>query len=147
MYTHILIPTDGSELAQRGVDHGLSLAKALGGKVTIITASAPFPLPVGGVSWGIKTEDIDRYFADCEAAAQDLLAKMKATATKMGIPADTIYVPDARPAAAILETAKQATCNLIVMASHGRRGVERLLLGSQAAEVVSSSPIPVLIVP
>jgi len=147
MYTHILIPTDGSELAQKGVDHGLSLAKALGSKVTIITASAPFPLPVGGVAWGIKTEDVDRYFAECETAAKELLAKIKATATKMDVPADTIHVPDARPAAAILETAKQVTCNLIVMASHGRRGVERLLLGSQAAEVVSSSPIPVLIVP
>ncbi len=147
MYTHILIPTDGSELAQRGVDHGLSLAKVLGSRVTLITASAPFPLPVGRVPWGIKPDDIDRYLADCETTAQDLLTEIKAKATKMGISANTTYVPDARPATAILETAKQATCNLIVMASHGRRGVERLLLGSQAAEVVSSSPIPVLIVP
>ncbi|CEG09819.1 Universal stress protein F [Afipia felis] len=147
MYTHILIPTDGSELAQRGVDHGLSLAKALGSNVTIITASAPFPLPVSRISWGIKHDDIDRYAANCRTEAEDLLAKIKATATKMGISATTTYVPDTSPATAILETAKQATCNLIVMASHGRRGVERLLLGSQAAEVVSNSPIPVLIVP
>jgi nucleotide-binding universal stress UspA family protein len=65
----------------------------------------------------------------------------------MGLVADTVHVPDTRPATAILETAEQTRCNLIVMASHGRRGVERLLLGSQAAEVVTSSKVPVLIVP
>ena len=147
MYTHILIPTDGSEFAQKGVDHGLSLAKALGSKVTIITVTEPFPVPMGAAAWVIGANDIARYSADCRKAAEELLAPIKAAAEKMGIVADTIHVPDARPATAILETAQQTSCNLIVMASHGRRGVERLLLGSQAAEVVTSSKVPVLIVP
>lgn len=147
MYTHILIPTDGSEFAQKGVDHGLSLAKALGSKVTTITVTGPFPIPIGGAAWVIRPEDIARYSADCRKAAEALLAPIKATAEKMGIVADTIHVPDTRPATAILETAKRTQCNLIVMASHGRRGVERILLGSQAAEVVTSSQVPVLIVP
>jgi nucleotide-binding universal stress UspA family protein len=146
MYTHILIPTDGSELAQNGVDHGLSLAKALGSRVTIITATEPFPVPTGGAAWGVTSADIASYNDGREKAAEEMMAPIKATAEKMGIQADTVHVPGARAATAILETAEQLGCNLIVMASHGRRGVKRLLLGSQAAEVVSSSTVPVLVI-
>lgn len=146
MYTHILIPTDGSEFAQAGVDHGLSLAKLIGSKVTIVTATEPFPTPTGTAAWVVTPSEIKHYEADCKKAAEDVLASIKATAERMGIVADTVHVPDARGAAAILATAQEAGCNLIVMASHGRRGVKRLLLGSQAAEVVVNSPVPVLIV-
>lgn len=146
MYTHILISTDGSEFAQNGVNHGLSLAKGLGSKVTIITATEPFPLPVGTAAWVVTPKEIASYSAGRKKEAEELLASVKATAEKMGIEANTVHVPDARAAKAILETAERAACNLIVMASHGRRGVKRILLGSQAAEVVSNSPVPVLIV-
>lgn len=146
MYTHILISTDGSELAQRGVDHGLAVAKGLGSKVTVITATEPFPTPTGTAAWVVTPKEIAGYAASRKKDAEELLASVKASAQKMGLEADTVHVPDARPATAILETAEQAGCNLIVMASHGRRGVKRLLLGSQAAEVVSSSPVPVLVV-
>lgn len=146
MYTHILISTDGSELAQKGVDHGLSLAKALGSKVTIVTATEPYPIPTGTAAWVVTPIQIAGYAADRKREAEALLASIKATAETMGIKADMIHVPDARAAAAILETAQQAACNLIVMASHGRRGVKRLLLGSQASEVVCNSAVPVLIV-
>ncbi|MHA6645848.1 universal stress protein [Mesorhizobium sp. A623] len=146
MYTHILISTDGSEFAQKGVDHGLSLAKALGSKVTIITATEPFPIPTGTAAWVVTPNEIAGYTAGRKNEAEDLLASVKAAAEKMGIDANAVHVPDARAATAILETAQRAGCNLIVMASHGRRGVKRLLLGSQAAEVVTSSPVPVLVV-
>ena len=146
MYTHILIPTDGSELAQKGVDHGLSLAKALGSKVTIVTATEPYPVPTGAAAWVVTPADIAGHAEGRRKAAEELLAAIKATAQKMGIEAQTVHMAEARGAAAILETAKNAGCNLIVMASHGRRGVQRLLLGSQANEVVTSSPVPVLIV-
>lgn len=146
MYSHILIPTDGSDFAQKGVDHGLSLAKALGSKVTIITATEPFPVPMGEAGWMVTQTNIEDYNAGQKKAAETLLAPIKATAEKMGITASTVHVPDTRAASAIIGTAEQAACNLIVMASHGRRGVRRLLLGSQAAEVVSSSPLPVLII-
>lgn len=144
MYSHILIPTDGSEFAQNGVNHGLSLAKALGSKVTIITATESFPVPTRGSAWGISDADMVGYTASRAKEAEELLASVKAAAEKMGIEANTVHVPDSTAAAAILETAQQLDCNLIVMASHGRRGVKRLLLGSQAAEVVSSSTVPVL---
>lgn len=146
MYTHILIPTDGSEFAQAGVDHGLSLAKALGSKVTIITVTEPFPVPTGGAGWGVTRADIDNYNAARAKEAETMLASIKTTAEKMGIELETIHVPGSRAATAILEVAEQVGCNLIVMASHGRRGVKRLILGSQAAEVVSSSSVPVLVI-
>lgn len=146
MYTHILVPTDGSELAQNGVDHGLSLAKALGSKVTIMTAIEPFTVPTGAAAWGVTAADIASYNAGREKEAEDMMAPIKAMAEKMGLVANTVLMPNASAAAAILDAADQVGCNLIVMASHGRRGVKRLILGSQAAEVVSSSKVPVLII-
>jgi nucleotide-binding universal stress UspA family protein len=146
VYTHILIPTDGSEFAQTGIDHGLSLAKALGSKVTIVTATEPFPTPVGTAAWVVTPSEITNYAAERKKDAEELLAKIKLVAEKMGLEADTVHVPNIHAAAAILETAQNASCNMIVMASHGRRGVKRLLLGSQAAEVLTNSPVPVLLV-
>lgn len=146
MYRHILISTDGSELAQKGVDHGLALAKALGSKVTIITATGSYPVPTGPAAWGVTPNQIAGYAAGRKREAEDLLSSIKATAENLGIEADTVHVPDSKAAPAILQTAQQISCNLIVMASHGRRGMQRMLLGSQTAEVVSSSPVPVLVV-
>lgn len=148
MYSHILISTDGSQFAQAGVDHGLSLAKALGSKVTIITATEPFPTPgaAGGAGWIATPDDFESYQASRKKFAEGILAPLKAAAEKMGIKVDTVHVPDSWAATAIAETAQQAGCDLIVMASHGRRGVRRLLLGSQTAEVLTHSKVPILVV-
>jgi nucleotide-binding universal stress UspA family protein len=149
MYTHILIATDGSDLAQRGVDHGLSLAKDLGARVTILTATEPFPFTASaGVAagWVPGPEDFSSYEQGQKENADRLLASVKAAAEQMGLAADTVHVPDLHPAEAIVQTAKAKDCNLIVMASHGRRGLGRLLLGSQTTEVVTHSTVPVLVV-
>lgn len=148
MYKHILISTDGSELARKGVDHGLSLAKALGSRVTIITATEPFPVmgTASAAGWVASPRDFESYDEGQKKFAEGILASLKMAAEKMGVTANTVHVPDAFAATAIVETAKKLECSLIVMASHGRRGVKRLILGSQAAEVVSSSPVPVLVV-
>lgn len=145
MYTHILIPTDGSELAQNGVNHALSLAKALGSKVTIITATDPFPIAYGD-GWIPGPEDYERFEEANSKAAGELLARIKADAQKLGVSADTMHVPDKSAATAIVEAAQQLGCDLIVMSSHGRRGIVRALLGSQTTEVLSHSTIPVLVV-
>lgn len=148
MYTHILISTDGSELAQNGVDHGLSLAKALGSKVTIVTVTEPFSGSgtIGYTGWSTLGVEMEKFEARSEKEAQAILALVKEAADKMGLTAETIHATNPFPAAAIVETAKEQDCNLIVMASHGRRGIRRALLGSQAAEVVSTSNIPVLVI-
>src|SRR5690606_2436761 len=124
------------------------LAKALDSKVTIITVTEPFPVPgaASGAGWIATPDDFESYEASRKKFAEAILAPLKAAAEKMGVKAETIHVPDAWAATAIVDTAQQVGCSLIVMASHGRRGINRLLLGSQTAEVVASSSVPVLVV-
>lgn len=148
MYRHILISTDGSDVAQKGVDHGLSLAKSLDAKVTVITVTEPFPFHATavGADWVPLTQDISGYEEGQQKAAEKLLAKVKESAAKIGVSTQLLHVPDAWPAEAIVDAAKTEGCSLIVMASHGRRGLGRLLLGSQTSEVLTHSPVPVLVV-
>lgn len=146
MYNHILISTDGSEVAQKGVDHGLSLAKNLGARVTIITVTERLSAYVGVGGWVPAPGEMARYEASQKDAANKVLAAAKASADKMGIEAETLHVPNSLPADAIIETAQAKHCSLIAMSSHGRRGLGRILLGSQTSEVLSRSPVPVLVV-
>lgn len=148
MYSHILAPTDGSELARKGVDHALALAKALGAKVTIITVTEPLPVYTGGMGAGWDPgAALADYGDQQEAAAKSVLSAAKQAAEATGVAAETLHVGPARPAETIVEAAKSRACDLIVMASHGRRGVRRLLLGSQTAEVLAHSTVPVVVVP
>jgi nucleotide-binding universal stress UspA family protein len=147
MYAHILISTDGSELAQKGVDHGLALADENGSKVTIITVTEPFPVPsISASGWGMAGMDPDRLKDANTRHAEAILSAAKAAAEEMGLTVETLHIPNALPAAAIVDAAKTHDCDLIVMASHGYRGIKRVLLGSQTAEVVASAHIPVLVV-
>jgi nucleotide-binding universal stress UspA family protein len=148
-YKHILICTDGSDVAQKGIDHGLSLAKSIGAKVTIVTVTERFPLHhagMAGAGWVPGPTEIANYDAAQKDWADKVLTLMKASAEKLGVAADTVHVPDALPAEAIVETARTHGCSLIVMSSHGRRGLRRFLLGSQTSEVLVVSPVPVLVV-
>jgi nucleotide-binding universal stress UspA family protein len=145
MYKHILISTDGSEVARKGVDHGLSLAKSVGAKVTIVTVTERLPI-YGGAEWVPGPAEMAAYETIQNEAAAKVLADVKTVTDRLGVNAETVHVPEARPAEAIIATANERRCNLIVMASHGRRGLRRLLLGSQTSEVLVSSPVPVLVV-
>jgi nucleotide-binding universal stress UspA family protein len=143
MFKHILIATDGSELAQRGVDQGLALAKALGAKVTAVTVTEPMTaLLVGEATIALPLDDYDR--AAATNAAQ-ILAGVSAVAAKAGVACATLHVKDQYPAEGLVEAAKARGCDLIVMASHGRRGLSKLLLGSQATRVLTLSEVPVLV--
>jgi nucleotide-binding universal stress UspA family protein len=143
MYKHILISTDGSEVAQRGVDQGLAFAKSLGAEVTIVTVSDRLPV-VAGLEGGARV--FAEYVTAQSTAAAKLLSEIKDAARDMGVAADTVHISDVQPAEAIIATAKTHHCQLIVMSSHGRRGLRRLVLGSVASEVVAHSPVPVLVV-
>ena len=148
MYNRILISTDGSEIAQKGVDHGLALAKALGVDVTIITVTERFQVYSGVVGYDLAWSGavLDEYAAGQKKAADSILSGARQSAERLGVTADTLHVPDAEVAEAIIAAAKERNCGLIVMASHGRRGLQRLMLGSKASEVLTHSDIPVLIV-
>ena len=136
MYRHLLIATDGSEVAQKAVDQGFDLAKALNAKTTVIYVTPP---------WTATGEEVLAYDKiDAEEAAK-ILSSVRDVAKKAAITCDTLHVKDRFPAEGIIETANARGCDLIVMASHGRRGLRRLIFGSQANEVVTRSTIPVLI--
>jgi nucleotide-binding universal stress UspA family protein len=149
MYANILLSTDGSDVARKGVEHGVALAKALNAKVTVITVTEPLPVDYGGGhagGWIPSQEEFDRFDAAAKERAGKVLDEARAMAEQVGISAELLHVPDAHPASAIIETAKSRGCDLIVMASHGRRGIRKLLLGSQTSEVLVDGSVPVLVV-
>lgn len=144
MYKHLLITTDGSDLAQKGIDQGLDLAKATGARVTIVTVTERFP--IYAVGSGYIPPELGDYDNVQKEFADKVLAAAKAAADAAGVKADTLHVPNALPAEAIIETAESRGCDVIVMASHGRRGLGRLVLGSQTSEVLTHTKLPVLVV-
>ena len=149
MYANILLSTDGSDVASKGVKHGIALAKALNAKVTVITVTEPLEVEYGGEhagGWIPSREEFDRFDAACKERAVEVLNEAQAMAEQIGISAELLHVPNAYPATAIIETAKSRGCDLIVMASHGRRGFRKLWLGSQTSEVLADGSVPVLVV-
>jgi nucleotide-binding universal stress UspA family protein len=148
MYSHILIATDGSERSAKGVSAGLALAKATGAKVTTLFVSEPFPSFDLVTKLGLyrNQEAIDRYEESCRQLAETVLSGAAAEAAAAAVACETVHVADSTPALAILETATTRGCDLIVVTSHGRTGLDKFLLGSQAARVVQGATIPVLVV-
>jgi nucleotide-binding universal stress UspA family protein len=144
MYKHILLTTDGSELAQKGVEQGLALAKALAAKVTAVAVSEPAAAMMMGEGAALALP-IDDYEKAASAGASRSLAAVSAAAAKAGVTCEVFHVKDQYPAEGIVEAAKARGCDLIVMASHGRRGLSKLLLGSQTTRVLAHSEVPVLV--
>jgi nucleotide-binding universal stress UspA family protein len=143
MYKHILIATDGSELAKKAVKTGLSLAKALGARATAVTVTEPWTAFVTGGA--IVAFPVDEYEKSAADGAAKILAAVTSAAKQSDMTCATIHIKEQYPAEGILQTAKDNGCDLIVMASHGRRGLARLILGSQALRVLIYSAVPVLI--
>ena len=127
----------------------LAVASSLKARVTIIMATERFPVyahaGIAGAYIPGPTE-MAQYEAGQKETAERVLAGVKRAAEKLGVQANTVHIPQAYPAEAIVEEAKALDCDLIVMASHGRRGLRKLVLGSQTSEVLASSPVPVLVV-
>jgi nucleotide-binding universal stress UspA family protein len=147
MYKHILIATDGSELAERGLDHGLGLAKALGAAVTLVTVTDFWsPLAMANEALRGHPHPAEQFESEMAAAAGRVLRAAQGKAEALGVTAATIHVADKHPAQGVIDTAMEGGCDLIVMSSHGRRGAKRLMLGSQTAEVVTHTTIPVLVI-
>ena len=149
MYANILLSTDGSEVARKGVKHGIALAKAVNAKVTVITVTEhlSFDLGSGHASGWIPPQEVfDSFEAANKARAAEIRDEVRAMAEQIGISIEFLHVPNAHPATAIIETAKSRGCDLIVMASHGRRGLRKLFLGSQTSEVLLNGSVPVLVV-
>jgi len=143
MHRHILIPTDGSELSQKAIDYGMALAKSVNAKVTVMTVSTPFHALV--VEPGMITDTPEQYGKRMAALAAKYLNVAKEAALAAGVSCDTMHVEHDQPYLAIIDTAARKSCDLIVMASHGRRGISAIVLGSEAVKVLTHSTIPVLV--
>ena len=143
MYKHLLIATDGSELAQRALTQGCALAKTVGSKLTIVTVTEPWRMNAPAeVAVVYPIEEYERAAAE---NAEKILADASLAAMEAGVSADTVHVKDEFPAEGIVQTARSRGCDLIVMASHGHRGLMELVLGSQAHRVVTTCHRSVLI--
>lgn len=147
MYRHILIATDGSELATKALEQGLDLAKRVGAQVTIVTVTEPWsPFDMAQEAREGRADPIGQFETIAAKAANRILAGAAQRAKALGISADCVHVKDRYPAEGIMATANDKQCDLIVMGSRGLRGISRLLLGSQAYEVLTHCRVPSLVV-
>ena len=144
MYKHILIPTDGSELSKKAVDHGIELAKALNAEVTAVTISEPFH--IFAVEPGMLTDTPDEYKKRIAAVTAKYLKVATDAAAAASVPCDVVQVEHEHPYETIIDTARKKGCDAIVMASHGRRGVSAVVLGSETVKVLTHSKMPVVVV-
>ncbi|MBV8123867.1 MAG: universal stress protein [Burkholderiaceae bacterium] len=143
MFKHIIVPTDGSDITAKAVEKALALAQLHKSKVYVITIKEPFPY--SAVSEMQPTPPQEFYDAQ-ERMAQARLRQVLDAATPLGVDCECHSVEALHAWEAIIEHAKRHGADLIVMASHGRRGVQALLLGSETQKVLTHSTIPVLVV-
>ena len=143
MYRRILVPTDGSEITGKAVATGIALAKSLGAQLLTISVKEPFPY--SAISEMQPTPPQDFYDAQ-ERIAIERVAGVVAAAQAEGMACEAHTVEALHPWEAIIEHAQRTNCDLLVMASHGRRGVAALLLGSETQKVLTHTTLPVLVV-
>jgi nucleotide-binding universal stress UspA family protein len=143
MFKHILVPTDGSPLAQRGVKTGIGFAKSLGARVTLLHVVPPYVPPYDTLGH-LSVTAADHRKA-CARTAKAILSRAAAQARKAGVPCGTRSATDAQPWGAILRVAHAAKCDAIAMSSHGRGAVGGLFLGSETQRVLARARIPVLV--
>ena len=143
MYRHLLIPTDGYPLSMEAITHGVELARETGAKVSVVTVTEPFHMFSFGV---VQLEDTPRdYRREMEQRAARTLEEAANVANAAGVAHEEVHVEDDEPYRAIIRVAEERGCDLIVMASHGRRGVAALVLGSETVKVLTHSTTPVLV--
>ena len=146
MYKHFLVATDGSKLSGKAVAHAISLAKRLKARVTAFYAAPPMPMPMYTEGVVFEPPSKREYQEAIERDATRILDAVAARAKAAGVACGTDYAIGDAPWEAILAAAKKSRCDAIVMASHGRRGVAALLLGSETQKVLTHSKIPVIVV-
>ena len=143
MFNHILVPTDGSELSEQAASKAVALAKSLSARVTGLTVSEPFHVFAADPTMVTDTEDT--YNAHCEKRATKYLDVIKKAAEAAGVPYAGKHAFSDQPYTTIISNASASDCDLICMASHGRRGISALVLGSETVKVLTHSKIPVLV--
>lgn len=144
MFTHLLLPTDGSALSSHAIEQGLALAESLGARATILTVVEPFQS--FNVSAELLADVRESYEKSSRENAEKILQAGADKANALGVAVETVLADGTQPHRQIVEAAGERGCDLIVMASHGRRGVSALLLGSETQKVLTHSSTPVLVI-
>jgi nucleotide-binding universal stress UspA family protein len=144
MFKHLLLPTDGSAASEVAIRAAVSLAKDSGAKVTGLHVIQPFHV----FAYDVEMIEDTRvtYAAQAQARAERYLGAIEKAAKEWEVACETSVVTDEHPYEAIIRTAKARGCDLVVMASHGRRGIKALMLGSETQKVLTHSALPVLVV-
>lgn len=143
MYKHILIPTDGSELSDKAVRAGIDLAQQVKARVTVFTASPPYHYYPSETAVGLESPAV--YTASAEERAAARLKPGLEYAHAVGVAASTEHVFAEHPYEAIIAVAAKEGCDLVCMASHGRKGLAGLVIGSETNKVLTHSRVPVLV--
>jgi nucleotide-binding universal stress UspA family protein len=146
MYKHILVATDGTKLSARAVKAAARLAKTCNATLAGVYAVQPYPDPVysEGAAFGPRMSR-SRYMQTVEREGRKALAAVEIEAQTAGVPFSPVLITDGQPWKAIIRAARSKRCDLIVMASHGRRGISALLLGSETSKVLAYAKVPVLV--
>ena len=146
MYKHVLIPSDGSELAEKGVGAGIEFARTLGARITAFTAVAEYEVPGAAEMLAHKrVVSLQEHEQRAKRDAEAILATIAKRAAAAGVACDADYALCNRPHEAIIAAANRHGCDLIFMASHGRSGLSAFLHGSETRDVLTHSTIPTLV--
>jgi nucleotide-binding universal stress UspA family protein len=145
MYKHILIPTDGSELSDKAINAGIKFAREAHARVTGFTAVPEYQIPSEAELMARRAISLEVHERQIKQQAESVLQKIADRARAAGIEFDTDYEQNDRPHEAIIRAAEKHGCDLIFMASHGRRGVSALVHGSETQAVLTHSTIPTLV--
>jgi nucleotide-binding universal stress UspA family protein len=146
MFKNILVPTDGSRLSQRGVKGAVALAKELKARVFGFYVAPDWDPGVYGEIVSSRYVSPQQYRENAKKTARRVLAAVERAAAAAGVRCECGYALGGYPYQEILKAARKHRCDLIVMASHGRRGISRLLLGSETSKVLAHTSIPVLVI-
>lgn len=147
MFKHILVPTDGSELSGKAIKQAMALARSLGAKITLLHVVGEYHQLLVNEGYAIPdVPELRKRFEEAELArAHKILDAAKSTVAEAGVECDAVIATGDLPYDSIIRQAKGSGCDLIMMASHGRRGLQGLLLGSETVRVLTHSTIPVLV--
>lgn len=145
MFKHILVPSDGSEFSQAAVEKAVAFAKETGARITAFYAKPSPPIPYYGEGIGANWQMPASYTELVDRQAQEVVDAVEKLCQQAGVPCQKLTLSSDVPYEAIIDAATQSGCDLIFMASHGRRGLSALLLGSETNKVLTHATIPVLV--
>lgn len=143
MFKTILVPTDGSQLSEKAVQGAIELAKLSGGRIVAVSVAEPYPFTPS--MDGAFAPDLNLYEKQMQKFSEMHVQKVAEIAAKAGVPCETHVVQSFNPYEVIVKAATEYHCDIILMASHGRKGLNKLFIGSETQKVLAHSTIPVMV--